>query len=138
MFSDVLPPLAGLSRAFQKKDIDFTVVKPLVVGTKATIEALLLTPGEFFQSLSDKLSDLEEYGVQQPSDSMIDSFKHDVYEKYLRTLSEHIPARFPDLSLFLRVLKFSILAIFHKSSPFNPSMVLTCWISLSLSMVHMM
>ena len=64
MFSDVLPPLAGLSRAFQKKDIDFTVVKPLVVGTKATIDALLLTPGEFFQSLSDKLLDLEEYGVQ--------------------------------------------------------------------------
>ena len=100
MFSDVLPPLAGLSRAFQKKDIDFTVVKPLVVGTKATIDALLLTPGEFFQSLSDKLLDLEEYGVQQPSDSMIDSFKHDVYEKYLRTLSEHITAKFPDLSLF--------------------------------------
>ena len=63
MFSDVLPPLAGLSRTFQKQDIDFTVVKPLVVSIKVTIDALLLTPGEFFQSLSDKLSDLEEYGV---------------------------------------------------------------------------
>ena len=36
MLSDVLPPLANLSRAFQKKDVDFTVVKPLVQGTKAT------------------------------------------------------------------------------------------------------
>ena len=76
MFSDVLPPLAGLSSAFQKQDIDFTMVKPLVVGTKATIDALLLTPGEFFQSLSDKLSDLEEYGIQQPSDSMIVSMMY--------------------------------------------------------------
>ena len=74
MFSDVLPPLAGLSRTFQKQDIDFTVEKPLEVGTKTTIDVLLLTPGEFFQSLSDKLSDLKEYGVQQPSDSRIDIF----------------------------------------------------------------
>ena len=37
MFCDVLPPLAGLSRAFQKHDIDFTVVKPLVAGTKSAL-----------------------------------------------------------------------------------------------------
>ena len=48
--------------------------------------------------------------------------------------SEYITARFPDLSLF-EGFEISILAILHKSSPFNPSMVLTCWISLSLSMV---
>ena len=64
MFSDVLPPLAGLSCTFQKQDIDFTVVKPLVVGTKATNDALLLTPGEFFQSLSDKLSKNNNHSVK--------------------------------------------------------------------------
>ena len=37
MLADVLPPLANLSRAFQKKDLDYTLVKPLVSGTKATI-----------------------------------------------------------------------------------------------------
>ena len=30
MMSDVLPSLTGLSRAIQKHDLDFTVVKPLV------------------------------------------------------------------------------------------------------------
>ena len=96
MFSDVLQPLACLSRAFQKKDIDFTMVKPLVVGTKAAV-------GEFFQSvpaavgdLQQCVGDLQQYGVQQPSGSMADRFKHNVYEKYLGTLSEHITARFPD------------------------------------------
>ena len=49
LFSDVPHPLAALSSAFQKQDIDFTLVKPLVSGTKATIELLLLTPGDFFQ-----------------------------------------------------------------------------------------
>ena len=44
MLSDVLSPLANLSHAFH-------VVKPLVQGTKATIDALLMTPGEHFQSL---------------------------------------------------------------------------------------
>ena len=36
----VLPPLACLSRAFQRQDFDFTAVKPLVAGTKATVDAL--------------------------------------------------------------------------------------------------
>ena len=99
MFSDVLPHLACLSRAFQKKDIDFTMVKPLVVGTKAAVDALLLNAGEFFQSLPAAVGDLQQYGVQQPSGSMADRFKHNVYEKYLGTLSEHITARFPDIGL---------------------------------------
>ena len=76
MFSDVLPPLACLSRAFQKKDIDFTMVKLLVVGTKAAVDALLLNAGELFQILPAAVG-----GLQQ------------MY------LSEHITARFPDIGL---------------------------------------
>ena len=81
MFSDLLPPLACLSCAFQKKDIDYTMVKPLVVGTKAAVDALLLNAGEFFQSLPAAVGDLQQYGVQQPSGSMADRLKHNVYEK---------------------------------------------------------
>ena len=51
ILSDVLPPLTNLSHAFQRKEVDFTVVKALVQGTKVTIDALLMTPGEHFQSL---------------------------------------------------------------------------------------
>ena len=99
MFSDVLPPLASLSRAFQRHNIDFTIVKPLVSGTKATVDALLLTPGEFYKSLLSVLVELEQYGVQQPDDTMIDHFKQRIYDTYLRTLSGHISARFPDMGL---------------------------------------
>ena len=99
MFCDVLPPLAGLSRAFQKHDIDFTVVKPLVAGTKAAIDALLLVPGDCFSSLPTVLPELEEFGVQQPTDHQVQQFKQHVYDKYLETLSQHITNRFPDMSL---------------------------------------
>ena len=84
---------------FKSKTLTFTVVKPFILGTKATIDALLLIPGEFFKSLPDQLSDLEQYCVEQPSDSMKDNFKHDIYKRYLHTLSEHISSRFPDVNL---------------------------------------
>ena len=95
----MLPPLAALSRAFQKQDIHFSIVKPLVSGTKATIEALLLTPGEFFQSLPSALVSLSEYSVQQPSDEMAATFKRNVYDKYLNILGNDITERFPDVNL---------------------------------------
>ena len=78
---------------------DFTVVKPLVNGTQAAINALLATPGEHFQRLPSVLAELEDYGVNTPSDSQVASFKDNVYDKYLQTLSEHIANRFPDVDL---------------------------------------
>ena len=99
LFSDVLPHLAGLSRAFQRKDVNFTVVKPLVRGTKAAIDALLITPGEHFQSLPSVLADLDDCGVHCPTDAQVDQFKTNVHDKYLSTLSEHISQRFPDVEL---------------------------------------
>ena len=53
--SDVLPPLAQLSRAFQTKDIDFSMVQTLVAATMATIRTLKDHSGEHFQSLPDVL-----------------------------------------------------------------------------------
>ena len=94
MFSDVLPPLPSLSRTFQRKDVNFTVIKPLVNGTQAAINALLATPGEHFQRLTFVLAQLEDFGVKTPSDSQVAGFKKNVYEKYLQTLSEHITNRF--------------------------------------------
>ena len=99
MFSDVLPPLASLSRAFQRKDVNFTVVKPLVNGTLAAINALRATPGEHFQRLSSVIAELEEYGVNPPSDSQVENFKRNVYDKYLKTLADHITYCFPDIDL---------------------------------------
>ena len=99
MLSDVLPPLANLSRAFQKKDVDFTVIKPLVQGTKATIDSLSMTPGQYFQSLPAIIPELRQYGVHQPSDHEVQNFKANVYDKYLIVLSRNITGRFPDVAL---------------------------------------
>ena len=91
MFSDVLPSLASLSRAFQHKEVNFAIVKPLVEGTKATIDALLVTPGTHFQSLPAVLTRLaHDYGVEQPTESKIEQFKSNVHDQYLETLSTHI------------------------------------------------
>ena len=73
MFSDVLPPLASLSRVFQRKDINFTVVN----GTLAAINALRATPSEHFQRLSSVIAELEEYGVSSPSDSQVENFQEE-------------------------------------------------------------
>ena len=56
LLADILPTLANLSRAFQKKSIDFSMVKPLVQGTKQCIEALTEQQGAIFSTLS---SDME-------------------------------------------------------------------------------
>ena len=44
---------------FQRKDIDFTTVKPLVSRTNAVVDSLLLTP-EFFSSLPAVVVDVEQ------------------------------------------------------------------------------
>ena len=75
------------------------MVKPLVAGTKAAIDALLLVPGDCFSSFPKVLPELEEFGVQQPTDHQVQQFKQHVYDKYLETLSQHITNRFPDMSL---------------------------------------
>ena len=110
MFCDVLPPLAGLPRAFQKHDIDFTMVKPLVAGTKAAIDALLLVPGDCFSSLPKVFPELEEFGVQQPIDHQVQQFKQHVYDKY----GNPIPTHYKSVSRCLcwRGLVFLMLVIF--------------------------
>ena len=93
MLLDVLPPLANLSRAFQK-DVDFAVVKALVQGTKATIDSLFMTPGQYFQNLPIT-PELRQHGVHQPSD-------HEVLEAshvFIRFQPKHIYRETSPLSL---------------------------------------
>ena len=99
MLSDILPPLANLSRAFQRKDIDFSIVSPLVQATKATIETLLLTLGEHFHSLPTALLELRSSVICQPSAYEVEQFKKKIYDKYLLVLLDHIAGRFPDVAL---------------------------------------
>ena len=80
MLADVLPPLANLSRTFQRKDLDYTLVKPLVSGTKATLQNLKVTSGQHFSPLHHVLAtDLEAFAIQVPA---VDPSRQPLY-KYL-------------------------------------------------------
>ena len=79
-------PISGkslLCSTFRKKS---TVVKPLVQGTKVTLDALLVTPGDYCWSVTTVSPELGS----QPSDYDIHDFKTNVYKKYLIVLSHHI------------------------------------------------
>ena len=58
-----------------------------------------MTPGQYFQSLPTIIPELRQYGVHQPSDHEVQTFKANVYDKYLIVLSRHITGRFPDVAL---------------------------------------
>ena len=99
MLADVLPPLANLSRAFQKKDLDYTLVKPLVCGVRATLQNLKTTSGQHFANLGHVLgSDLEAFSIQIPE---VDTFKANIYDRYmyLDVIHTDLARRFPNLEL---------------------------------------
>ena len=97
MLSDVLPPLASLSRAFQREDLDYSLVKPLVGGTVATLQNLKITPGQHFSTLDKMLrEDLQAFHIQVPANN---TFKANIHDRYLDTVIRHLQRRFPDIDL---------------------------------------
>ena len=115
MLSDVLPPLAQLSRAFQTKDIDFSMVRSLVAATIATIHTLKDHPGEHFHSLPEVLKNLQQFNVSNPSSEQRESYVEKIYKKYMPTLLQHLENRFPDVKV---IEAFSIFDV--KSLPEDP------------------
>ena len=97
--ADILPPLANLSRAFQRKSIDFSMVKPLVQGTKQCIEALTVNEGAIFSTLSSDMEGLVSHGFLELTTEKLSQFKREVYDSYLTAISEHLDSRFPDVAL---------------------------------------
>ena len=98
MLSDTLPPLASLSRAFQHKDLEYSLVKPLVSGTLATLHNLKAYPGQHLTSIDKVLEeDLAEFEI---SYRYSHTFKASVYNKPLDAVESHFQRRFPDMEAF--------------------------------------
>ena len=95
LLSDVLPILARLSQSFQKKkNLSFGVVKLLVDGTKAALQALLAHRGEYMSGLEDTFEKwLTECGVEMPSEKTLSAFAVNVEQTYLQTTIEHLDAK---------------------------------------------
>ncbi|XP_033101202.1 uncharacterized protein LOC117104464, partial [Anneissia japonica] len=101
MLSDVLPLLSQLSKAMQRKDLDYTLVRPLVAGTISSVTALKTNPGQFFRQLPEVMVDLADKPMKFsiPTQDKTDSFKRSVYDKYLDLVVENLERRFPDLPM---------------------------------------
>ena len=97
MLSHILPPLASLSTVFQRKDLDYSLVKPLVTGTLATLHNLRASPGPHFISL-DKVLEEDLAGFEN-SARYSHNFKASIYNKYLNAVESHLQRRFPDIDL---------------------------------------
>ena len=97
MMSDILPILSHLSRLFQKKSLDFSLIKPLVKSTVTQLEILKTVPGSFFKQVDGVISnELKDFEIRSSSK---DDFKHNVYDKYLQNICKHLEDRFPDAGL---------------------------------------
>jgi hypothetical protein len=98
LLCDILPPLASLSRILQRQDLNYSLVKPLVTGTIATLANLKHSPGEYFSLLDTVLTDdLQDFGIASPFFNQSQTFRDNIY-MYLE-VSHHIKNRFPDVDL---------------------------------------
>ena len=96
MLCDVPPPLGSLSRALQREDLDYSLVKALITDTISTITNLKQFPGEYFSSLDTVLTNLKQFNIPLPSSSQLHYFKENIY---LDAVIQHLTNRFPDIHL---------------------------------------
>ena len=97
MMTDILPILSRLSKLFQKKNFDFSLIQPLVKSTVTQLQTLKTVPGAFFQQVDGVISNqLKDFDIRSSSK---DNFKHNVYNKHLENLCKHVEDRFPDAGL---------------------------------------
>ena len=63
-------------------------------------------------SVYPAIAELEDYGINSPSDSQVEDFNRNVYDNDLKTQTNHISYRLPDMDL---LEAFSLVALFQKS-----------------------
>ncbi|XP_062504912.1 uncharacterized protein LOC134181666 [Corticium candelabrum] len=80
---------------FAEKSLNYTSVRTLVKGTKAAISSLRSQRGTFLQHLEEELPRLAEYGVQQPTDAQLNSFRLQIEQHYLTNGVQHLEQRLP-------------------------------------------
>ena len=88
MMSDILAILSHLSRLFQTKSLDFSLIKPLAKSTVTQLETLKTVPRSFFKQVDGGISnELKDFDIRSLSKG---DFKHNVCDKHL------LEDRFPD------------------------------------------
>ncbi|XP_006824225.1 zinc finger protein 862-like [Saccoglossus kowalevskii] len=99
MLSDILPHLTRLSLIFQKKNVDLSIIEPVLHSTIVTLQQMKDNPGAHMQAVDGRLTgDLAIHDINV-SDNMKDSFITNVYHKYIDGLIVNLRERFPDVHL---------------------------------------
>ena len=108
LFSDALPPLAKLSKIFQRKQLPFSDVKILLDGTKAAIASLQEARGHHL-SLLEEVAEFGDVGVysNHATDLQLAAFKSQIEEPYLRNVIDNLNFRFPHTELIAAFDVFS-------------------------------
>ncbi|KAJ8023492.1 hypothetical protein HOLleu_35949 [Holothuria leucospilota] len=107
LLCDVLPHINALSKAFQKQDSDYTVVRELVKSTVTTLKSLKETDGVNMARLPEFLA-IAKPGAQNPPDET--HFRNNVRGRYIDALTENLQDRFNSedcqgMSLLLSLFK---------------------------------
>ncbi len=102
---DVLPVLASLSGLWQARELDVTtaLARDLPI-TIATLEDLIVRPGQSFLQLPAFISEIETGGHVVRTQAGGDEAWLETYrKKWLRSLVDHLQAYFPNMPLMLAV-----------------------------------
>ena len=93
--SDVLPQLSKLSLVFQAASVDFSLIKPQVSVTIATIKRFKTVSGPFYKTVDEALKQLDIHFTPENKEA----FEHQIAHKYVDTVVSNLEDRFPDTKL---------------------------------------
>ena len=96
---DVLPVLASLSGLWQARELDVSALARDLPITIATLEDLIVRPGQSFLQLPAFISEIETGGhvVRTRDEAWLETHR----KKWLRSLVDHLKAYFPNMPLML-------------------------------------
>jgi len=116
MLSDVLRVLGTLSRVFQTRDLDLSVMNFAINSATASIKGMKSTPGpnlqKFISSLPEDYVGGFEFGVEAIShrikcpEKQVSSFEN-IKQQYLDKVVENLQQRFEDSGLIARFAVFN-------------------------------
>ena len=93
--SDVLPQLSKLSLVFQAASVDFSLIKPQVSVTIATIKRFKTVSGPFYKTVDEALKKLDIHFTPENKEA----FEHQIAHKYVDAVVSNLEDRFPDTKL---------------------------------------
>ena len=110
LMRDVLPLLSAMSKVFQTRGNDLTIIEDTVPGVVAAIDNMIENPGQNWLRRDDVFKELHDSGVDLGGHpSRTQEWLEKQRRAYLGALRDRLQHRFPEnhlLSAFSRVLHF--------------------------------